>query len=136
MTAKKRVQGISFTFPEKVRNKHFLLQPVAQQNLPAFNELHEETQTGLLDTLQDLATGDTLTEIQERLPSLRPFKKLKQLGSKLKQWHVRVANSIDAVAIALDEKVIKKAFDLAKHPQLSSHWVSRSKTYLPVLLWK
>jgi hypothetical protein len=134
LAPKKRVQEVSFTFPEQVKNKHFLLQPVAQQNLDAFNQLEEETQTDLLDTLENLAAGDTLTEIQEKNPNLKPFKKLKQLGSKLSQWVVRAANSIDAVAIAMDEKVIKKAFDLTRNPKLSSHWVSRSNKYLPSLI--
>lgn len=137
MAPKQRIKSMSFTFNQNkpIENStQLLLKPQAQSNLDEFNQLDEETQNGLLQTIHGLASGDTLSEMQELKPTLKPFAKLKQLGSRLKQWHVRDADIFDAVGIALDEKVIKKAFDAKRHRNLSNHWVSRVKTYLPSLI--
>jgi hypothetical protein len=83
----------------------------------------------------DIASGERLSEIREDKPWVKPFRSLKELGSKLQDWIINTkASCADAVAIAIDEKMIRKAFDVTKHPQLSSHWVSRCKTYLPSLM--
>lgn len=137
LAPKRRVRELCLTFEKNlttVSSSELLLQPVADENLEEFKLIGEQSKKALLHTITDVASGDTLSEIQNANPDFKPFTKLKQLGSLIKKWKVHSTDKYDATGIAIDEKVIKKAFDINKHRKLSSHWVSRVKTYLPSLI--
>lgn len=132
LAPKSRVKSLKMGVSGVNSSRDLILRPLAENNIPEFKQMEEETQSDLLETIHGMTSGEKLSEIQERNPSLRPFKKLRQLGSQLGEWMIRSKPDLMEVAgIAIDEKVIRKAFDLQKHPEYSSHWVSRVKTYLP-----
>ena len=137
LAPKQRVRSLTFRL-DKNNNKipqtsrELILQPVAESNLEEFNQLDTRNKADLLEITHKLAAGERLSEIQEDNPSLKPYHKLKKFGSKLQDWTINTsANSFDAVGIAIDEKIIKKAFNPIKHKEFGHHWVSRCKTYLP-----
>lgn len=137
LAPKKRIRAFSIEFQEDLKitgSTDLFLKPIAEENLPEFRRIDEQSKQALLSTIKGVCSGNTLSEIQDAKPKFKPFRKLKEFGSQLPKWIVRSTMKIDAIGIALDEKVIKKAFDLDRHPDLSSHYVSRVKTYLPSLV--
>ena len=137
LAPKKRLKALTFNLVNEApsTSRELILQPVAETHIEEFKKLDQNTQTNLLQTVQNLAAGERLSEIRERNWTIRPFQNLKKLGSRLQDWLINSkANIEDAVGIAIDEKMIRKAFDLGRHRKLTSHWVSRCKTYLPSIM--
>lgn len=112
-----------------------LLKEQATSNLPQLSSLEEEDQSALLHTTHQLASGKTLSEIREENPKKKPFQRLIKLGKKLNDFVIRpLADTADAIAIAIDEKIIKKAFNPEMYKNFGKHYVSRVKTYLPSIM--
>lgn len=109
----------------------------ANKNLIGFRALNHKIKTNLVDILSALISGDTLSDIKEKCPQLKPFETLKRFGSRIKNSVVQKKRTLSfdwAKAIALDEKVIRKAYNPKKHKNFAQHYVSRVKTYLPSVL--
>ncbi|OLS25413.1 MAG: hypothetical protein HeimC2_18700 [Candidatus Heimdallarchaeota archaeon LC_2] len=138
LAPKQRVKSLTFKLNNKKipqTSRELILHPVAENNLKEFSQLDTQNKADLIEITHRLASGERLSEIQEGKPSLKPFHKLKKFGSKLQDWTINTAvNSFDAVGIAIDEKIIRKAFNLKKHKEFGHHWVSRCKTYLPSIM--
>ena len=137
LSPKRRVKSISFKLQGQPprSSRELILQPIAENNIEEFSHQDANSKKDLLEISHRLASGERLSEIQESNPQLKPFRKLRKLGSQLQDWTINTAvNSFDAVGIALDEKIIKKAFDPLRHREFGYHWVSRCKTYLPSIM--
>ena len=137
LAPKQRIREFRLVHKSKFSGKNIteiLLKPEGEANLPEFGQMDEQSKSALLHTIKEVCSGNTLSEIQERDWRMKPFEKLNDLGSKINSWVVHKTMHSEAVGIAIDEKVIKKAFDLERNPQFGPNWVSTRKTYLPSLL--
>jgi hypothetical protein len=137
LTKKKRVESISFSYKtEELASAHNFTRPVAETNLEEFNYLADEDQETLLEIVESVGAGETLSDIQDR--GFNSYSSLSSLGKRMKSFVVRkisaVADEGEPVCLALDEKVVEKSFDPTRHPDLSMHYVSRRKTYLPSIV--
>ena len=131
-----RIQHLTFEFnqtPEDTATL-LLLKPVAEANLDEFKQLPSDEKEDLLQITHKLASGERLSEIQEIQPKLKPFHRLREFGKSLKDWVIHDTDQNGAAAIAIDEKVVAKAFDLQKHANYTHHYVSRLKTYKPSIM--
>jgi len=137
LAPKQRIREFRLVHKSKFEGKNLteiLLKPEAEANLPEFRQMDEQSKSALLHTIKEVCSGNTLSEVQDKDWTMKPFEKLKDLGSKMKSWTIHKTMDSDAAAIAIDEKMVEKSFDLEKNPNLGHGYVSRRKTYLPCLL--